>query len=118
MSIRDLIRSAEDTEREEYEVPEWGVTVLLVTMSAKQRADIYTAMSGQSEGEVPLEQFWRSVLLGCVRDPEDRSPIFTEDDIDWVLSEKNPDVIQRLSDAALRVSGMDAEAQDRLGKDS
>ena len=116
MSLRDRIRSAEDTDSEEYEIPEWGVTVLLVTMSAKQRADIYSAMSGQDD--VPIEQFWRSILLGCVRDPEDRTPVFTEDDIDWVLNEKNPDVIQRLSDAALRVSGMDAEAQDRLGKDS
>lgn len=118
MSISDRIRNANDTDSEEYEIPEWGVTVLLVTMSAKQRAEIYKAMSAAGEGEVPLEEFWRGILLGCVRDPEDRSPVFTEEDVDWVLAEKNPDVISRLSDAALRVSGMDAEAQDRLGKDS
>lgn len=86
-------------------------------MSAGQRAQIFDAMQA-NDGNMPLELFWRVSLISCVLDPDTGERVFTNDDAEWLLAEKSADVIQRISEVCLQVSGMTEEAVDTAGKDS
>ena len=53
MSIKDKIKQAGDLEREVVDIPEWGVTVEIRSMSARQRALManYTDLDDQSNSD-------------------------------------------------------------------
>jgi hypothetical protein len=117
-SIRDRIKNADDGSSTTVTLPEWDdVTVKVVSMSAGQRAQIFEAMQA-NDGNMPLELFWRVSLISCVLDPDTDEPVFSNDDAEWLLAEKSADVIQRISEVCLQVSGMSDDAVDTAGKGS
>lgn len=117
-SIRDRIKNADDGSSTTITIPEWDdVELSVVSMSAGQRAQIFDAMQA-NDGNMPLELFWRVSLISCVLDPDTGERVFTNDDAEWLLAEKSADVIQRISEVCLQVSGMTEEAVDTAGKDS
>lgn len=117
-SIRDRIKNADDGSSTTITIPEWDdVTVKVVSMSAGQRAQIFEAMQA-NDGNMPLELFWRVSLISCVLDPDTDEPVFSNDDAEWLLAEKSADVIQRISEVCLQVSGMSDDAVDTAGKGS
>ena len=117
-SIRDRIKKADDASSTTMTIPEWDdVEVAVVSMSAGQRAQIFDAMQA-NDGNMPLELFWRVSLISCVLDPDSGERVFSEDDADWLLAEKSADVIQRISEVCLQVSGMTDDAIDTAGKGS
>ena len=117
-SIRDRIKNADDGSSTTITIPEWDdVTLKIVSMSAGQRAQIFDAMQA-NDGNMPLELFWRVSLISCVLDPDTNEAVFSSDDAEWLLAEKSADVIQRISEVCLKVSGMTDDAVDTAGKDS
>ena len=68
MSIRDKIRKAQDRISEIVEVPEWGVTVEVRSMTGTQRSQIVTALTSDDDNK--MEALWGGMLVSCVYDPE------------------------------------------------
>ena len=116
MSIRDQIRKAQDRTSQITEVPEWGVTVEIRSMTGTQRSAIVTALTSDEDNK--MEALWGGMLVSCVYDPETGDPVFKEDDAEWLLNEKSSTVLDRLSNVCLQVAGIVEGAVDDAGKDS
>lgn len=116
MSIRDQIRKAQDRTSEIIEVPEWGVTVEVRSMTGSQRSAIVTALTSDEDNK--MEALWGGMLVSCVYDPKTGDPVFKEDDAEWLLNEKSSTVLDRLSNVCLQVAGIVEGAVDDAGKDS
>ena len=121
--LADQIRAAHDVSAELYDIPEWDVTVELRSMSARQRAAFasnvaFTADGGVQMDATRVEVLWGAVIQACCFDPDNGEPVFTEEDIEWVMAEKNANVVDSLANACLAVSGMGADSEGDAGKDS
>lgn len=117
-TLRDQIRSASDMEAEHVEVPEWGVTVEVRTMTGRQRARIMTEMANGGIDNVDVEHLWSSVLTTCIYDPATGDNVFADEDLEWLMTEKSAAVIDRLSRRCLDVSGITEDGAAEVGKDS
>lgn len=118
-NIKNKIRQSNDLSQELVEVPEWGVTVLVRSMSARQRAEFAAYIdSAQKDGGVvhSIESLWQVVLLNCCFDPDTNEAVFDAEDIEWLMGEKSGIVIDRLANACLEVSGLREKAVDEAGK--
>ena len=97
MSIIDKIRSADDLNSELYEIPKWDVTILIRSMSARERATYasFAAADGASPEEMAqsamqrVEGLWSKVLISCCFDPDTGENIFNEESVDWLFAEKD-----------------------------
>jgi len=116
VSIRDQIRKSQDRTSQITEVPEWGVTVEIRSMTGTQRSAIVTALTSDEDNK--MEALWGGMLVSCVYDPETGDPVFKEDDAEWLLNEKSSTVLDRLSNVCLQVAGIVEGAVDEAGKDS
>ena len=106
-----------------YEIPEWDVTIELRSMSARQRAAFASSVDFTADGNVEVngnrvELMWGTVIQACCFDPDDGEHVFTEDDIEWLMAEKNANTVDALANACLAVSGMGADSDGDAGKDS
>lgn len=118
MSIINKIKQARDTESESYEIPEWDVTVEIRSMSARQRASMNNVIEEDVSASQRQELMWGYLLCSCVFDPSSGDPVFTEEDMDWVLTDKSFAVIDKLTAKCLEVSSVNREAVDDAGKSS
>ena len=121
--LAEQIRAAHDVSSELYEIPEWDVTIELRSMSARQRAAFASSVDFTADGNVEVngnrvELMWGTVIQACCFDPDDGEHVFTEDDIEWLMSEKNANTVDALANACLAVSGMGADSDGDAGKDS
>ena len=118
MSIIDKIKQARDAEAEQYNIPEWDVTVEIRSMSARQRANMNNVIEDDGSASEKQELMWGYLLCSCVFDPTSGDPVFTEDDMEWLLTDKSFAVIDRLTAKCLEVSSVNREAVDEAGKSS
>jgi hypothetical protein len=118
-SLRDKIFTADDITKELVEVPEWGVTIEIRSMTAAQRATLTEGVS--SVDKVDVSNMYAKTVIATVFDPETGLPVFTDKDREAILS-KNGAVIERLATKALGSSGLSDkavdEAQARFPKES
>lgn len=120
MNLRDRIKSAESSKPSRSEVmaiPEWdGVELEIVPMTVGQRADI---MDGcyDKDGRPVYKRLYPKLLIVGTRDPQTKKPVFQTADTDDILG-YDPDVVQRIADACLRVSGLSKEGQEDVKKPS
>ena len=112
MSLRDLILAASDLKREAVEVPEWGCTVYVGTMSGKQRVSWAEATWNDDGAVKPLSN---ATLLANTLFEEDGTRIFTDAEIPS-LADKSGAVIFRLINIAKRLNGLGAEEVDKAEK--
>jgi hypothetical protein len=119
MSLRDSIFSADDITKELMEVPEWGVTVEIRSMTAAERAKLGEGATQGDKTDVGL--MYALTVIATVYDPETGLPVFTENDKEAILS-KSGAVIERLATKALGSSGLTDKAvetsQARFPKES
>ena len=120
--LAEQIRAAHDVSSELYEIPEWEVTIELRSMSARQRAAFASNVDFTADGDVELtgnrvELMWGTVIQSCCFDPDNGEHVFTAEDIDWLMAEKNANVVDGLANACLAVSGMGADSDGDAGKD-
>ena len=121
--LAEQIRAAHDVSSELYEIPEWDVTIELRSMSARQRAAFASSVDFPADGNVEgngnrVDLMWGTVIQACCFDPDDGEHVFTEDDIEWLMAEKNANTVDALANACLAVSGMGADSDGDAGKDS
>ena len=123
-SLANQIREAADLATEQYEVPEWGVTLELRSMSSRQRsafADIRQSADGEEAEELTAKgvaSVMIYAILVCAHDPNTGEPVFdVAEDMDWIV-DKSAGVIDRVGTRCLIVSGLTQEAESDAGKDS
>lgn len=109
---RDAILEADDLQKERVDVPEWGGPLWVRQMSADE-IGAYSKHSGKDDAtSVTLARL--VVATAC---DESGALLFGQDDVPAV-GQKNPDVIARINQAALRVNGITAEAAEKAAKNS
>ena len=112
---KDAILSAKDTEMHEVDVPEWGGTILLRSMTGEQRNNYEYWAHQQSKADSPDYRGIRERLIICCAVDDNGDPLFSEDDL-AALSSKNSEVIDRLHDRCQAICGMDADAIEEAAK--
>ena len=108
-SLREKILAAKDIRSERVHVPEWGVEVEVRSMTGAQRARVLQGAT--VDGEVDLERLYPILLIETVYDPETGEPVFDAADRD-ALNAKNSGALERIAKVAMRLSGIDAGAED------
>jgi hypothetical protein len=106
MSLRDTILGAQDTKRIPVEVPEWGVTVWLRTLTGTER-DAFegSLMKGKGKNRAPdLANLRARLVVLCAVD-EAGQRIFAPDDVD-ALGRKAAAPLDRLFSAAQELNGL------------
>ena len=114
MSIRDQILSAKDSHSELVEIPEWGVTVQIQSMSGAARA-VLMQEAMQSGGNINMAKVYPDLIIQTCLDPETLNASTKNETL--VLS-KNGAILDRLAEVATRLSGFNDSAVDDAGKDS
>lgn len=103
---RDDIRQADDLQLVEIQCPEWGGTVLCKPMRGIER-DRFEASIMRGEGRSSSIDFAnlraKTVVQVCVN--EDGSPMFTEEDVQW-LGQKSAKPLDRIFSWAQQASGI------------
>jgi hypothetical protein len=117
VSLRDQIFKAKDISSELMEIKEWGVTVEIRTMTARERATLMENALDPDTGQAVMSKIYPEVAIATVYDPETGQPVFEKGDIDALLG-KSGTVIERIAQKALQVSGLSNEESGKLGKGS
>lgn len=116
--LRAAILAAADTPITTVDVPEWGVTVGIRSMSAKSRADVMElAQQGEGIDASKVVGMWGRTLQGCIVDPETGEPVFSREDME-ALMDKSATVIERLWALCFEQSGMTEDRVNEAGKGS
>lgn len=110
------ILSAQDIESELVEVPQWDVSVLVKSMTAKDRS-VMISNALDNDGNFNLQQVLPDLVLLCTYDPETGERVFKNSDRDALVS-KSAAPIELIANVAMRLSGMLEGAVDAAGKDS
>ena len=110
------IFAADDIESELVEVPQWGVTVLVKSMTARDRARMITTGVSDS-GVFRLEEILPDLVIASTYDPETGERVFEESDRDALMS-KSAAPIEQIATVAMRLSGLEEDATDEAGKGS
>lgn len=112
---REEILGADDRRHEDVEVPEWGGTVRVRALSGTER-DAYEAgivqISGDGRRKFTLANA-RARLVSLSIVDENGARLFSEGDIEE-LGEKSATALERVFDAARRLSGLSEEEVEGL----
>lgn len=115
---RDAILAAEDLPYEDVEVPEWGGTVRVAGMSGKKATDFSAKLvKVNPDGSIQafdIDNFMAELLVLTLVD-EKFKPLFNQDEVK-ALGEKSAAVLKRLSDIAMRLSGLTETAVKEKAK--
>jgi len=103
---KEQIRQAADIQTQDIEVPEWGGTVRLKSLTGAER-DRFEAgvVQGQGRNTTVNMKNLRAKLVAQSAIAEDGSALFTEEDVQW-LGEKSAKALNRLFSAAQTLSGL------------
>jgi hypothetical protein len=114
---RVAILNAADMEYAEVEVPEWGGTVRLRSITAGER-DAFEASCIQQRGDerrINMRNLRAKLIVLCAVD-EDGNRLFGDDDL-HALAKKNARPLDRLFDAAQKLCGLSKEDVTKLAED-
>lgn len=113
---REQILAAKDLPFQDVEVPEWGGTVRVRTMTAAEGMEFWKLIEAKSGDGAAQQEFLREKTLIMTIVDDSGKRIFTVDDID-ALRGKYPEVLNRLFKVAAELNGMKtAEKDDPLEK--
>lgn len=103
---KEQIRQAADIQTQDIEVPEWGGTVRLKSLTGAER-DRFEAgvVQGQGRNATVNMKNLRAKLVAQSAIAEDGGALFTESDVQW-LGEKSAKALNRLFSAAQTLSGL------------
>lgn len=116
---KDQILEADDLKTVEVEVPGWGGSVRVRTMSGADR-DAWEAsmVAVQPDGtrRANMENM-RAKLVALTVVGEDGNPLFTLDDVAR-LTRKSAEALDRVFDASQKLNGLGAKAEAEAAKNS
>lgn len=103
---KEQIKTVSDLETQDVEVPEWGGTVRLKSLTGAERDKFEASVvQGQGKNTTVNMQNLRAKLVAQSAIGEDGKPLFTEEDVKW-LGEKSAKALNRLFNAAQQLSGL------------
>ena len=105
MSLKDKIKNAEDLRAETITIDEWDVTLEVRAFSARKRLEL-GRLATDSSGQENSIEFVARLLKESIYDPETHDPVFTDDDVGWLM-DKSGAVLDRLTLKAMEVNGLD-----------
>lgn len=111
MLTREQILAAADLPRESVDVPEWGGTVIVQTMTGADR-DAFEASVITADGKPNLRNMRAKLVAACVVD-ESGHRLFTAADIE-ALGGKSASALERISRVAQRLNRMGDEQLEEL----
>lgn len=117
---RQAILEADDQVIEPMDVPEWGGTIYVRSLTAQERDSYDRAMvrvgpRGEAQTSNALNNVRALLLVRCVTD-KGGTRLFGDKDA-TALGKKSSAVVQRVWAVAQRLSGMDAEEQEAIAED-
>lgn len=105
---RDSILAADDLPREEVQVPEWAGSVWVRTLTGTER-DAFEAAVNPGGGKKNLANFRARLAVLCVVD--DKGERLFKDEDAAGLGQRNARALDRITDVALRLSGLSEAGQ-------
>ena len=111
---REQILESLDLPMRDVEVPEWGGTVRVATLSAFDR--IEWEQQTFPNGEVDSKRYATALVARCVVD-ENGTRLFTDDDIE-ALGRKSLRALNRVRDVATRLNALTGSDVDAMEKNS
>ena len=114
--LSSKIFAIDDIESETLDVTVWGVTVLVKSMTARDRSRMI-ASSTDGSGNFNLEDVLPDMVIACTFDPETGERVFLDTDRNALMA-KSAAAIEQIAAVAMRLSGMDTTAVDEAGKGS
>ncbi len=100
----DQILATDDRKYAEVEVPEWGGTVRLATMTAQQRDQYEYALANRKEDDTQAPSMRATLVAACAVD-ENGALLFTAQQVE-ALSAKNASALNRLWHKCLEINLM------------
>lgn len=114
--LRDKILNSHDIQHEIVEIPEWGCSLLVKSMTGKERSLLFSTAI-DAKGKFDFEKAYPVILIASVYDPETGEKVFGQADMD-LLNTKNAAAMERIAKVAMRLSGLDSESVTRAEKNS
>tara|TARA_R100000655_G_scaffold92368_1_gene133455 strand:- start:2401 stop:2754 length:354 start_codon:yes stop_codon:yes gene_type:complete len=112
---KNQILEAIDAKTIEFEVPEWGGSILLRGMTGKARNDYEFWASSQNKSDVAdFRGIRERLIISCAVD-ESGEPLFSINEIDD-LAAKNSEIIDRLHAKCQEICGMAADSVEDAEK--
>ena len=117
MLDKNAILAAADLKSQDIDVPEWGGTVRVKTLSGIERERFLATVAATEPGTDPNQRMGILIrhLLVTTLVGEDGLRLFSDDDVD-TLGTKSAEVLQRLFIVAQTLNGLGAKAQDNITK--
>lgn len=110
------ILNAEDLKTEDVNVPEWGGSVCVRSLTGLERDRFEASMIDQkNKGRVNLENLRAKLVQKTVIDPETKELMFTIGDLE-VLGAKSAAALNRIFTKAQELSGLTDKDVDELVK--
>lgn len=118
MLSREEILGAEDLRQEVVEVPEWGGSVMVRSMTGKERSQYESGMYDVSgKGRVlKLENLYAKLVALTVVD-EAGKRMFSMKDAE-LLGDKSAGALSRVAQVGMRLSGLEASDLEEIAKNS
>lgn len=101
---RDWILQAEDLHREEVQVPEWGGSVMIGTMTGAQRDAWEQSLAAGGAGKVNITNVRARLVSYCAVD-EHGKRLFTDADAE-ALGGKSAPALERCARVAMRLNAL------------
>lgn len=105
------IQEADDLKTEEVEVPEWGGSVLVRSLSVQEGTALSERMQDEN-GKIINELATLYSLIYGVADP-----VFSEEDAAW-LKQKSLGAVTKVTNVFMRLNGFDKQAVNEARKNS
>lgn len=109
MLNRDLILKAKDLKTIDVEVPEWGGSIRLRTMTGQARQEYYRTTAGK---DGTPKNVMEALIVACAVD-EAGNPLFAVGDI-GELGKKSAIAINKVFEAAAELNGLTQKAVDDI----
>lgn len=111
MLTKDAIFSAEDIRTRDVEVPEWGGSVRVRTMTGSDRQSFYAAMSHNEKHNLPDNMMERLIIATVI--DEQGNPLFVPSDIPK-LAKKSAVALNRVFEVASELNGLTSKSIDKM----
>ena len=106
LNLRDKILNANDEQTELVTVEQWGVKLLVKSITGKDRAGLMNRCLNQKTGVMDMEKLYALLVIHTTYDPETGDRVFTEADME-ALNGKNGAAMEKIAKVASKLSGMD-----------
>ncbi len=114
-AIRGHIFNADDIKEELMDIPEWRTKVLLRGLTGRQRSMVMKAMMGANM-EPDVDKMYSMMVVFGVRNPNNGELVFSPADRENLMMQKSAGVIERISIAVSKLSGLEQATQVQMAK--